>query len=61
MKKSMLQHKQPLKLKKKTYNGEKELEIVSTLQLGATFATSFEVIGSRAQIHKFWFNNSFKV
>ena len=40
-KKNVLQHKQPpLKLKKNRYNGENELEIVSTLWLGATFATS---------------------
>ena len=41
-KKNLLQHKQPpLKLKKKTRNnGENELEIVSRLWLGATFATS---------------------
>ena len=35
MQKNMLQHKQlPLKLKKKRYKGENELEIVSTLWLG---------------------------
>ena len=50
----MLQHKQPplkFKKKKKRYNGENELEIVSTLWLRATFATSLKMIGSKAQIH----------
>ena len=38
----MPQRKQPpLKLKNR-YNGENELEIVSTLWLGATFATSLD-------------------